>query len=285
MIIGGNKDLVIENIKTRVERGEWNEKVEVDDPNLTQEQKLALVYRHLEQRGTFKYQRNNRLARLVLGTVAFWQNLGTRIVGMENIREITGGAIITSNHFNPLDNTAIRKMVQKAGKPHLYIVSQETNLAMGGLVGFMMRYSDIVPITSDGTYMETKFSGMLKTLLERKQYVLIYPEQEMWFNYRKPRPPKRGAYFYAAKYQVPVISCFVEIRDRKQKENEEFYRTSYIVHVLPTIFPDPGKSVRENSFAMREQDYQQKVGAYETAYGKKLDYTFSEDDIAGWIPG
>ena len=45
-------------------------------------------------------------------------------------------------------------------------------------------------------------------------------EQEMWFNYRKPRPPKRGAYYYAAKFNVPIVSFFVEIRDMDEKENE-----------------------------------------------------------------
>ena len=82
---------------------------------------------------------------------------------------------------------------------------------------------------------------------------MIYPEQEMWFNYRKPRYLKPGAYYYASKYNVPIISCFIEIIDK------------------------------ENAAWMSERDYSQKKEAYEKAYNKKLDYKFEDDDIAGWI--
>ncbi|WMJ87240.1 hypothetical protein [Anaerocolumna sp. MB42-C2] len=105
----------------------------------------------------------------------------------------------------------------------------------------------------------------------------------MWFNYRKPRPLKRGAYYYAAANQVPIISCFVEIHDIRQKDNEQFYKTEYIMHVLKPIYPDNSKDIRENSLRMMETDYRQKREAYESAYGKKLYYEFGKDDIAGWI--
>ncbi len=50
------------------------------------------------------------------------------------------------------------------------------------------------------------------------------------------------------------------------------------------VYPDPEKSVKENSREMMKKDYQQKVAAYELAYGRKLTYDFEADDIAGWIP-
>ena len=122
----------------------------------------------------------------------------------------------------------------------------------------------------------------MKKLLRRGQYVLIYPEQEMWFNYRKPRPLKRGAYYYAARFQVPVISCFVEMVEVQEKENEDFNKVRYVVHILEPIFPEPQKSVRENSVNMMGKDYEQKKQAYEKYYGRKLQYNFEPGDIAGW---
>ncbi len=112
---------------------------------------------------------------------------------------------------------------------------------------------------------------------------MIYPEQEMWFNYRKPRPPKRGAYYYAALHHVPVISCFIEIIDLEDMENEDFCKTKYVVHILPPIYPDMSKNVRENSQMMMETDYKQKMQAFEQAYHKKLSYDFEKEDIAGKI--
>ena len=44
----------------------------------------------------------------------------------------------------------------------------------------------------------------------------------MWYNYRKPRPLKQGAYYYAAKNNVPIISCFTEIIDKEKKLTMNF---------------------------------------------------------------
>lgn len=282
-MISEHRDEVIANIKNCSESGQWNSKVEIDDPDLSAEEKTALVKDWLKNRYTLKYKVNNKIARIMSRIITDKENKNTVFTGLKNIKDVQGGAIITSNHFNPMDNTAIQKMVRKSGKKRLFIVSQETNLAMKGLLGFFMNYMDIIPITSDSNYMERDFYGILKEKTGQGQYILIYPEQEMWFNYRKPRPLKRGAYYYAARLGVPVISCFVEIRDQQAKETEEFYKVRYIVHVLKPIYPDPKKSVRENSFEMMEKDYAQKVRAYEKSYKKRLDPKFENADIAGWI--
>ena len=131
--------------------------------------------------------------------------------------------------------------------------------------------------------MGRHFPTILKERLAKKHYILIYPEEEMWFNYRKPRTLKPGAYYFAARNNVPVISCFTEMIDTDEEDNNEFYKVKYVLHVLPPIYPDPKLSPKENSLIMMEKDYNQKKEAYEKAYGKKLDYTFEADDIAGWI--
>ena len=284
MIIGGNKERVIANIRQAAESRDYHAKVEVDDPQLTAEQRSALVEKYLRRRSSAAYHIKNRAARTIVDAVTRSQNRSTEIVGLENIRGITGGAIITSNHFDPLDNTVIRTLAKRTGRKRLYVVSQETNLAMTGLIGFLMNYTDIIPISPSAKYMQDSFPGILKSLLDNGQFVLIYPEQEMWFRYRKPRPPKRGAYYYAAKLGVPVISCFVEMRDEERLDNEAFHKVKNILHVLPVVAPDLNKSARENSIRMMEQDYKQKKEAYEAAYGEKLSYAFQDSDIAGWIP-
>lgn len=285
MFIGGSKEIVIGNIKAAADARQFYNKVETDDPELTKKETAKLMRRFVFVHRTPAYAWNNWLARCVTDTVSRKINRETEYIGLENIQNIRTGAVVTSNHFNPLDNTAIRETLKQVGRKRLYIVSQETNFAMKGLIGFLMNYMDTIPIwKSDRNYMAHEFENMVGKVLKKNRFLLIYPEQEMWFNYRKPRPPKRGAYYYAAKYHVPVISCFVEIRDCDEKENEEFYKTRYIVHVLPAIYPDPELGVRENSIHMMKQDYEQKKEAYEKAYGKKLDYTFEDADIAGWIP-
>ena len=150
-------------------------------------------------------------------------------------------------------------------------------------MGFLLYNADTIPITQDPHYQKNAFIPLLKRLFKRKQWVLIYPEQEMWFNYRKPRPPKRGAYYFAAKCGVPVISCFTEMTELDERDNEQFKKVRYILHVLPPIYPEKGLTVRENSLKMMERDYEQKKRAYESAYGKPLSYEFSKKDIAGFV--
>ena len=199
-------------------------------------------------------------------------------------RDVKVPAFITSNHFNPIENTAIRLLSQKLHRGNLYVISQDTNLMMEGFFGFFMYYMDIIPISPDMDYMTHHFENLVDEALKRGQNILIYPEQEMWFNYRKPRPPKRGAYHYAAKHNTPVIPCFNEIRELPEMETEHFHKVQYVLHVLQPIYPDPAKSLRQNSLDMARQDYEQKKAAYEKAYGKPLDYAFSDWDIAGWEP-
>ena len=282
MIIGNNKEKVIENIKEAVIKGEYNKKVEVDDPNLSSKQKDEIINKYLNSRKKLSYKIKNKIARAIVGTVTYFQNKNTKIVGLENIKNIKTGAIITSNHFNPLDNTIVRKFAKKAGKRNISIVGQETNLAMSGIIGFMMNYTDIIPISDKVSYMKKDFPKIIEEKLNKREFILIYPEQEMWFNYRKPRPLKTGAYYYAAKNNVPIISCFVEMIDTNQDDNNQFYKVKYVIHILPPIYPDKHKTLKENSTLMMERDYEQKKEAYEKAYHKKLDYQFEENDIAGW---
>jgi len=284
MLIGGNKEKVIENIRLAAERGHFNCKVEVNDPVLSAEARDAVIQHYLDNYKTFGYRFCNVWARALTDTATRFLNRSTRIEGLENMKGIHGGAIVTSNHFSPLDNTAVRKAMNKAGYSRLFMVSQDTNLAMKGWMGFLMNHEDIIPLANHPDYLLKNFEPMLRERLRQGHVILIYPEQEMWFHYRKPRPPKRGAYYYAAVNHVPVISCFVEIRDMPGKKNEEFHKTRYVMHILKPIYPDAEKSVRENSQDMMRQDYRQKVAAYEQAYGKELTYDFEEEDIAGWIP-
>lgn len=283
MFIGGPKGEVIKNIETAFNTKNFNVKVEVNDPMLSEKRKEFVIKRFLFIKKSPAYIFNNWISRSVMDTVSRKINKNTVFKGLENIPNLKTGAIITSNHFNPLENTAVRVAMKKAGHKRMYVVCQESNMAMKGFIGYLMNYIDTIPIwATSRKYMTKTFEDLLQKTLNKKQLILIYPEQEMWFNYRRPRPLKRGAYYYAAKFNVPIISCFIEIRECEKSENEEFLKTEYTVHILPTIYPDKTKSISSDSRRMMMQDYQQKVNAYEKAYGKKIDAPFDFSDIAGW---
>lgn len=282
MIIGDNRGAVIENIKKSAEAGDFYAKVELNDPVLTAEQSKSITQKYLSdiKKPGFKFKRF--LVRGFVNAATAIVNRDTEITGLENLPDMSNGMIITSNHFGPLENTIIRHFVKKYGNGKVKIVSQTSNFAMTGPIGILMNYADTVPISEDPRYLTHEFLDVLGENLKNGSSVLIYPEQEMWFNYRKPRPPKRGAYLFAAKLGVPVLSLFVEIVDTEKIDTDEFYKVKYRLHILGTLYPDLQKSVRENSAQMAQKDYELKSAAYEKIYGKKLHYSFEKGDIAGW---
>lgn len=283
MIIGNNRRAVIENIKTFAESGEFHNKVELNDPVLTAEQNKAITNGYLENRKCLSFKAKTVLGVMLAKTAARLINKDTQIVGLEKIPKDLGGVLITSNHFSPLENTVIRHLVSTLGRRKLGIISQTTNFAMTGIIGFLMNYADTIPISTDPHYLARDFLSVLKErLVDKKEAILLYPEQEMWFNYRKPRPPKRGAYFYAAKLNVPILSCFVEMIDQDEDDTPEFKKVRYVLHVLDVLYPDESKTARENTEYLAEQDYALKKACYEAVYGKELTYTFESTDIAGW---
>lgn len=285
MIIGEHREEVIDNIRIAVNAKNYNTKVEIDDPIFSAEERKEVLDDFVKKWGSPSFKMKSFIARQMANAGTSVINRYTKILGIDNIKGITGGAIITSNHFSQIDNTIIRKFAKTVGKKRLYIISQDTNLIMKGLPGFLMNYADILPISLDHHYLGNHFEPMFKELLRNDEFVLVYPEEEMWFNYRKPRPPKQGAYYYSAKFDVPIISCFVEIRDLPEKDNDDFNKVEYTLHILDTIYPDPQKTIRENRREMSEIDFKQKQDAYETIYNKQLGFRFTEDDIAGWNQG
>ena len=284
MIFGDNREAVIKNIQKAANKRDFTAKAEIGDPQMTLDERLKLVNDYWKNRKLFSSKINNQIGHAMLTTFAKTLAGSTEFKGLENLNNLPiGGAIVTANHFNQIDSLPIKLLANKMHH-QLSIVIEDTNLMLPGFFRYLMNYVGTIPLVQSASYIGNEFPKHLSNALAKNNWVLIYPEQEMWWNYRKPRKLQRGAYYFAAKQNVPVISLFIEIRDlpKIEKKDSNFYETKYIVHVLQPIFPDVSLSANENAHKMMEQDYQQKVAAYEKIYGKKLNYDFTDWDIAGW---
>lgn len=282
MIFGNNRPQVFKNIKKAVKAKEFNVPVELDDPVLTLQESKAAVEKYWHHTKTLSYKFTNILMNAFYGTLANLTISKSQIVGQENLKNI-GAAIVTTNHFKHTDSLPIRKLTSLNHKK-LYIVIEDINLLLPGFFGVIMNNANMVPLSKSTNYLGREFPKHLKNIFKKGAWLLVYPEQEMWYQYRKPRPLMNGAYYYAAKNKVPIISCFVEIQDLLKAEHNapNFNKTKKILHILPTIYPDPNLSIKANEKRMCKIDYEQKKAAYEKAYGKKLNYDFENSDIAGY---
>ena len=122
--------------------------------------------------------------------------------------------------------------------------------------------------------ISTLFISVLSELLGRGEPVLIYPEQEMWFNYRKPRPFKIGGFKMAYKAGVPVVPTFITMEHDKNRMDESGYPVQrHTLHIMPAIYPDTTLGEKAGAEKMMQDAYTMYKAKYEEVYGEPLVYT------------
>ena len=194
--------------------------------------------------------------------------------GIENFRNLNSGAVITCNHFNAFDSFAIQLVYDAAHKPRrtFYRVIREGNYtSFPGFYGFMMRNCNTLPLSSNYTTMK-KFMKSTNKLLQKGHFVLVYPEQSMWWNYRKPKPLKDGAFVFAAKNNVPVLPCFITMRDSDMIGDDGYFIQEYTVHISEPIYPDASLPYKVNVEKLKKRNYELWKDIYEKEYQMPLIY-------------
>lgn len=193
-----------------------------------------------------------------------------KIVGKENLRGLKGGYIVTCNHISKVDSFAVRSAIPRKIK---FVAADHNNWK--GILGDISRHTGYLPIcTKTNLAMMRKFSQALEYFLERKWPILIYPEQALWTDYKKPRPLKRGAFHYAAKFHKPVLPLFITIQDKPEAIDEQGRANygDYTIHILPPIYPNPEEDERTNAEYMMKANFVAWRTCYEKTYGKPLQY-------------
>lgn len=202
------------------------------------------------------------------------------IKGIENFRNLECGAVITCNHFNAYDSFAMQLLYEEA-KPRrrklFRVISEANYTAFPGFFGFLMRNCNTLPLSSNKLTMK-KFMMAVNMILQKGHFILIYPEQSMWWNYRKPKPLKKGAFSFAAGNKVPVLPCFITMEDTDVMDGDGYPVQAYTIHVAPPIYPDKDKTKAENVEMMKNKNYEVWKEIYEKTYNIPLSYTCDAED-------
>ena len=208
------------------------------------------------------------------------------VYGAENLNEVKGGGIITSNHFNPFEAFAVEKVfleTRKSRRQKLYAVIREGNYTnFPGLYGFLFKNCNTLPLSSNHQTMK-KFFEAVEVLLKKKHYILIYPEQSMWWNYRKPKPLKDGAYRFAARNNVPIIPFFITTKPSDILDDAGFPIQEYYVHIGKPIYKDEKLSDKANAQKMKKENFLAWKKVYEEFYGEPLEYTCDKGKLPNYI--
>ena len=196
------------------------------------------------------------------------------IKGLEHYAGLTSGAIITCNHFNAMDSFAMQLAYEASGQKHrnFYRIIREGNYtSFPGFYGILMRNCKTFPLSSNKDTMK-KFMTSVDQVLQEGHFMLIYPEQSMWWNYKKPKPLKKGGFTFAVRNNVPILPCFITMEDSDVVDDDGFFVQEYTIHVAPPIYPEAGKSKAENIRNMMQQNFDVWQKIYEETYGIPLQY-------------
>ena len=271
---------ILEKIKKLEESGIFDKDVENDPPTIPLEPD-DIDYLRTSRTSKIKSKMANQMAKKFLKDLLRDNKLIIKEVkGIENLQNIQSGAILTCNHFNPYDSFTIEKVFRMAGEDKnrkLFKVIREGNYTnFPGMYGFFFRNCDTLPLSSNKRTM-IKFIKAVDVILKRGDFILIYPEQSMWWNYRKPKPLKNGAFNFAARSNVPVIPIFITMEDSDIIGDDGFPVQEYTVNIEKPIYPDENLTEKENTEAMKEKNYEVWKNIYEDFYKMPLEYDTLEN--------
>lgn len=263
---------ILAKIEQYEREGKWDQDVE-DDPPYTLLKPGDVDFYHKHHRTRLKawfaniYSFNffNKLIKKGVIVIDGYE-------GVEILRRMKTGAVITSNHFNPFDSIPLHKAVKKnAPTKKLFKVIREGNYTFPGIFGFFMRNCNTLPLAADFDVLK-EMMGATDYYLRKGHFVLVYAEQSMWWNYRKPKPLKIGAFKFAAKAGVPVIPTFITMRDTDKKDQDGYPIQAYTLHILDPIYPESDGPINEIANKMKAENERVWKECYEKSYGIPLTY-------------
>lgn len=267
---------ILAKIAEYEKQGKFAEDVE-DDPPARQIQPGEVDYQQKKISSKIKSYFAFKAARNFLkNMIKSKQIIIKGIEGKENIGLLNGGTIITCNHFNPLDSFAIQyvydeiKKQKRCGK-FFRVIKEGNYTSFPGFYGKLMRSCNTLPLSSSHRTMN-EFLSAVKKLLSEGNYILIYPEQSLWWNYRKPKPLRKGAYNLAVKNNASVLPVFITMQDSDVIDSDGFFVQEYTIHICKPIFPNPEISRNENIEFMMNENYSVWKKIYEDTYKIPLTY-------------
>lgn len=274
---------ILEKIKILEKEGKFDIDAENDPPSITLTPN-NVDYLKKKSYSKIKNILANKMGERFLNEILKDNKLIIKqINGIENIQKVETGAMLTCNHFNPFDSFSIEQVFRLSGQSKmkkLYKVIREGNYTnFPGLYGFFFRNCDTLPLSSNKRTM-IEFMKAVEIILRRGDFILIYPEQSMWWNYKKPKPLKNGAFKLAAKNNVPVIPIFITMEDSHIIGEDGFPVQEYIINIEEPIYPNQKLSDRENTEIMKEKNYEVWKRVYENFYKIPLEYTTEEQKVS-----
>ena len=194
--------------------------------------------------------------------------IGLKVKGRKKLKALKGrGAIIVANHVLALESLGMRQLSYFR---NVYYISLVENYFKGPL-GPLLKMGGLLPLPED-IHLAKQLEASINKITNRG-FVIIYAEQSLWTGYEKIRPLKKGAFFYSAKLNkpiVPVVTLF-----RKPKWYDKLMGRNYgiTMQVLDPIYPNKNVNFKTNVNNLLEQTHSAMVQCANEHYGVDSDAT------------
>lgn len=268
---------ILEKIKDSEKKGEWDLEMENDPPSIPlQPNKIDYLNKNPIKKLKCKIV-TKKAHEFVESLIENKQIIIKEVIGLENLNEVKGGAFVTSNHFHPFENLALTKVIEDNDKQKrkVYRVIKEGNYT-NPPKGFDMffKFCNTLPLSSVYKTMK-KFMKAIE-VLSKKNLIIIYPEQYMWWNFKKPRPFKNGAFKFASKFDKPIIPCFITMENSENLDGDGLPVQAYTIHIGKAIYPNHDLSLPERVEDLKNKNFKFCKSTYEKFYKIPLKYTYEE---------
>lgn len=227
--------------------------------------------------GTYKYKHDNIFWRAahafcagVLKAIGYAAGgIGFGVWRIKDKTKLKGipSYITASNHIGYLDIVLSRRAT---GGKRFYVIVAPHN-CKNDLGGAILKTTAALPLPC-GIKGAKPFADMLEYCKRKKSVIHIYPEQSMWIGYKKPRPHKDGAYFFADKLDVPVVPvlyCYCKPNIIRRI----LHLPKMKILIGDPVYADKSLKPRERRKDMNARVQSELKALYESHYGVKLEYT------------
>ena len=209
--------------------------------------------------------------------------LGLRVRGRKNLRKnrklIKNGVVSVCNHVHLFDYLGITLAI-KPVHPNVLVWDKNVNGDSGPLV----RLVGGVPIPENNPKATTVFLKSVENKLNNHGWIHMYPEGSMWEFYAPIRPFKKGAAFFACRYDKPVIPMAYSYRKPTWIRKHIFKQPArFTLRIGEPLIPnkDLALPAREHDLTIRMHEAVCKLAGYEPtqniyepvfANSKRIDY-------------
>ena len=172
---------------------------------------------------------------------------GVKIKNRKVLKQAKGkGIFIYGNHVVTLGDAFHPNLVSFPRKSFIVVHPDTTSIP---LIKNLVVMLGALPLPS-GKQGYRNFTNAIKTRIEQKQAVVIYPEAHLWPMFTGIRPFKNDSFLYPSMLGAPVFCTTTVLKNRRFRKPPKC-----IVYVDGPFYPDENLSFAENKQKLRDEVY------------------------------